>query len=37
MSTHKLSAPAVGALRAAIIIVAVILIYILICSSTGIL
>ena len=36
MSTHKLSAPAVGALRAAIIIVAVILIYILICSSTGI-
>lgn len=36
MSTHKFSAPAVGALRAAIIIVAVILIYILICSSTGI-
>lgn len=36
MSTAKLSPPAKGALRAAIIIAAVILVYILVCSSTGI-
>lgn len=36
MSNAKLSAPAKGALRVAVIIVAVLLIYILICSSTGI-